>query len=71
MARTVKGGYNMAVKQTGIISERDPQKFVGLSTDTKPTLDTIGNTLRPGASFIELDTKVVFLFDGISAWYQI
>lgn len=33
--------------------------FVGLSTDTKPTESTVPN----GATFIEMDTGNVYMFD--------
>ena len=39
--------------------------IIGLSTDTKPT------TVDAGSTFLELDTKATYMFDGISTWYQI
>ena len=41
------------------------KELIGLSTDTKPT------TVDAGSTFLELDTKATYMFDGISTWYQI
>ena len=41
------------------------KELIGLSTDTKPT------SVDAGSTFLELDTKATYMFDGISTWYQI
>ena len=59
----------MAVKYVEKKTLLEPEELCGLSSDTKPVVDLSGQLLRPMASFYELDTKKVYLFDGISTWY--
>jgi hypothetical protein len=59
----------MAVKLIEKDTLLEPESWLGLSTDTKPTTDLAGVTLRAGSTFYALDTKVVYIFDGISTWY--
>lgn len=40
--------------------------YFGLSTDTKPTGDTVGN----GSCFLEMDTSKVFFYDADGALWQ-
>lgn len=47
----------MAVKPIGAMNNR----FIGLSTDTKPT------TVNPGATFLEVNTGFMFIYNGY-AW---
>ena len=55
----------MAIKKIGKVTNHDIGEFIGLSTDVKPT------DCGPGSTFLELDTKATYMFDGISTWYQI
>ena len=48
-----------------IILESTIKRYVGLSTDTKPTGDFAnGETLPPGSSFLETDTGVIYRWSG-------
>ena len=38
--------------------------FKGLSTDTKPTGEWEGTTIKNGSTFFELDTQDVVFYDG-------
>lgn len=44
--------------------------FSGLSTDTKPTGEVDGMTIRNGSSFFEMDTKQLFYYDAESETWK-
>lgn len=41
--------------------------YIGLSTDTKPT----ASDCDAGSTFYEADTKIGYIFDGFTTWYQL
>ncbi len=45
-----------------VLPVRSTGKFIGLSTDSKPTAD-----IQPGSTFFEYDTKKLYVFEG-GAW---
>lgn len=47
------------ISKSPTYGEHGIYQFIGLSTDTKPTDDTIEN----GSAFIEMDTCKIFFFD--------
>ena len=49
-----------------MISVEDGRDYTGLSTDTKPT------DVQNGASYLEIDTGKVYMFDAENiAWYEL
>lgn len=44
---------------------REPNKFAGLSTDTKPTVNDY--PLRNGDIFLEMDTRTICFYDAENA----
>lgn len=62
----------MAVRQVPAKTTLEPEEFIGLTADTKPTVGPDGLLLSARATFLELDgAKRIFIFDGISAWYEL
>jgi len=47
-----------------IYLERDTRRYIGVSTDRKPTELEDGKQLPPGSSFLENDTRKIFRWDG-------
>ena len=59
----------MTVKRVSDWTTLKAEEYIGLSTDTKPIVGEDLNTLSAGAGFYELDTKNVYIFDGMKTWY--
>lgn len=60
----------MAVRLEGSI-----KRWVGLSTDDKPTLGlqtdgrtVVANDMPAGSSFLETDTGLIYRWNGVDAW---
>ncbi len=60
----------MAVRQIENWTRLKPEVFIGLSSDSKPTIGSDSGTLRAGSTFYELDTKNTYIFDGINVWKE-
>lgn len=53
----------MITKKKGINYDGRTSEFYGLSTDTKPTDDSVVN----GSFFLEMDTGTLYMFNGESS----
>jgi len=49
-----------------------PREYVGLAADDMPTTDPDDGLAVPaGSRFIEVDTGLVYVFDGVETWGQL
>lgn len=54
----------MAVVQIGCTTAGNRKEYIGVSTDTKPITDLSGKTIGAGSTFLETDSKNVYIFGG-------
>lgn len=58
----------MITKKKGINYDGRTSEFYGLSTDTKPTDESVVN----GSTFLEMDTGKYYMYDGASSiWLEL